>query len=97
MWVPPYDASQKMKGWAGDLSPPPKFNSSPLEKWWLEDDPFPIGKVTFQGRTVKLRDGTSKNAKILVVALTVYVEHHYIQRTVAKVAWGNSRNLANTW
>ena len=27
------------------------------EKWWLEDY-FPIGKVTFQGRTVKLREGT---------------------------------------
>ena len=26
------------------------------EKWWLEDY-FPIGKVTFQGRTVKLREG----------------------------------------
>ena len=26
------------------------------EKWWLEDY-FPIGKVTFQGRTVKLLEG----------------------------------------
>ena len=33
----------------------PKFNIDP-EKWWLEDY-FPIGKVTFQGRTVKLRGG----------------------------------------
>ena len=33
---------------------PPKFNIAP-EKWWLEDY-FPIGKVTFQGRTVKLRE-----------------------------------------
>ena len=34
---------------------PPKFNIA-SEKWWLEDY-FPIGKVTFQGRTVKLRSG----------------------------------------
>ena len=27
---------------------PPKLNSSPPKKWWLEDY-FPIGKVTFQG------------------------------------------------
>ena len=32
-----------------------KFNIAP-EKWWLEDY-FPIGKVTFQGRAVKLREG----------------------------------------
>ena len=31
---------------------PLKFNIAP-EKWWLENY-FPIGKVTFQGRTVKL-------------------------------------------
>ena len=36
---------------------PPKFNITP-EKWWLEDDP--IGNVTFQGRTVELREGTEK-------------------------------------
>ena len=35
---------------------PWKFNIAP-EKWWLEDY-FPIGKVTFQGRAVKLREGT---------------------------------------
>ena len=34
----------------------PKFNIAP-EKWWLEDY-FPIGKVTFQGRIVKLREGS---------------------------------------
>ena len=34
---------------------PRKFNIAP-EKWWLEDY-FPIGKVTFQVRTVKLREG----------------------------------------
>ena len=34
---------------------PLKFNSSPL-KTWLEDC-FPIGKVTFQGRAVKLQCG----------------------------------------
>ena len=32
----------------------PKFNIAP-EKWWLEDY-FPLGKVNFQGRTVKLRE-----------------------------------------
>ena len=34
---------------------PPEFNKAP-EKWWLEDY-FPIGKVLFQGRTVKLQEG----------------------------------------
>ena len=34
---------------------PWKFNIAP-EKRWLEDY-FPIGKVNFQGRTVKLRGG----------------------------------------
>ena len=34
---------------------PPKFNIAP-EKWWLEDY-FPMGKVTFQGRAVKLWGG----------------------------------------
>ena len=34
---------------------PPKFNIAP-EKSWFEDY-FPIGKVTFQGRAVKLREG----------------------------------------
>ncbi len=34
---------------------PPKINIAP-EKRWLEDY-FPIDKVTFQGRTVKLREG----------------------------------------
>ena len=34
-----------------------KFKMVP-EKWWLEDKPFfPIGKITFQGRDVKLREG----------------------------------------
>ncbi len=33
----------------------PKFNIA-SEKLWLEDY-FPIWKVTFQGRTVKLREG----------------------------------------
>ncbi len=31
----------------------PKFKIA-LEKWWLEDDPFPFGMVNPQGRTVKL-------------------------------------------
>ena len=39
---------------------PPKFNIAP-EKWWLEDY-FPVGKVTFQGRAVKLREGSSPNS-----------------------------------
>ena len=38
---------------------PPKFNIDP-EKWLLEDY-FPIGKVTFQGQTVKPREGISLN------------------------------------
>ena len=36
----------------------PKFNSSPLTNGRLEDDPFLGGKVTFQGRTVKLQLGS---------------------------------------
>ena len=40
---------------------PPKFNIAP-KKLWLEDY-FPIGKVTFQGRTVKLWGGTSAESK----------------------------------
>ena len=36
---------------------PLKCNSSPLKKGCLEDY-FPIGKVTFQGRAVKLWEGT---------------------------------------
>ena len=36
---------------------PPKINIAP-EKWWLVDY-FPIGKVTFQGQAVKLREGMS--------------------------------------
>ena len=40
----------KIEGW--------KFNIAP-KKWWLEDDPFLLGQtVTFQGRTVKLREGS---------------------------------------
>ena len=36
---------------------PPKFNrESPWKPWWLEYY-FPIGKVTFQGRTVKFWEG----------------------------------------
>ena len=44
--------------WGGPemLDTPPKFNITP-EKWWLEDY-FPIGKATFQGLYVKLREGT---------------------------------------
>ena len=37
--------------------PPRKFDIDP-EKWWLEDY-FPIGKVTFRGRIVKLRGGSA--------------------------------------
>ena len=39
--------------------PPPKFDSSPLEKWWERKTSFrfPFGKVYFQGRAVKVREG----------------------------------------
>ena len=41
------------------LVTPPKFNSSPLKKWWLEDDPFPIGLDGHfsWGELFKLREG----------------------------------------
>ena len=42
---------------------PPKFNIDP-EKSWLEDN-FPIGKVTFQERTVKLRGCIITNWRFL--------------------------------
>ena len=35
---------------------PLSFNSSPLKTRWLENDPFLVS-VTFQGQTVKLREG----------------------------------------
>ena len=37
---------------------PPKFNIAPEKSWW--EDYFPIGKVTVQGRAVKLPGGISK-------------------------------------
>ena len=40
---------------SGQITTPPKVNIAP-EKWWLEAY-CPIGKVPFQGRTVKLRGG----------------------------------------
>ena len=40
------------------MDTPLKLNKAP-EKWWLEGY-FPIGKVTFQGRAVKLREGNSQ-------------------------------------
>ena len=43
---------------------PWKFNSSPPEKWWLEDY-FPIGMVHFQGRPVKLRGGIWSSTTLL--------------------------------
>ena len=45
----------------------PKFNIAP-EKWWLEDY-FPIGKVTLQGRTVKLWGGSLPIPPIFVATL----------------------------
>ena len=45
------------------FSTPPKGNIAP-EKWWLGDY-FPFGKVTFQGRTVKLQVGINSFAAIL--------------------------------
>ena len=51
---------------------PRKFNSSPLKKRWLEDDPFLLGqKVTFQGRTVKLREGKSEVPNSLCFSLVL--------------------------
>ena len=35
----------------------PRFNSSPLKNGGWKNTPFLIGKVTFQGQTVKLREG----------------------------------------
>ena len=37
----------------------PKFNSKRFENWWLEDDPFLLGLVTFQEGAVKLQEGIS--------------------------------------
>ena len=48
---------------------PRKFNIA-AEKWCLEDY-FPTGKVTFQGRAVKLREGSKFLQRILL--------HHTIQ------------------
>ena len=42
---------------------PPKFNIAP-EKWWLEDY-LPIGKATFQGRTVTLWESSLLRSKSL--------------------------------
>ena len=39
------------------FSPPEGGPSSPLKAMMLGRRSFPIGKVTFQGRTVKLREG----------------------------------------
>ena len=51
---------------------PQKFNIAP-EKWWLEDY-LPIGKVTFQGRTVKLREGICevKHLQMYAVCLAFF-------------------------
>ena len=48
---------------------PPKFNIAP-EKWWLEDY-ITIGKVTSQGRAVKLREGNgiSSTSQVALVVL----------------------------
>ena len=41
----------------GEGSTPPKFNSEfTSEKWWLEDDPYLLGRELFRGY-VKLRGG----------------------------------------
>ena len=47
--------------WMLQLLPPPKLNSSPLEKGGTGTGrrSFPIRKAPFQGRTVKLRGGIS--------------------------------------
>ena len=52
------DTRQSWCFWS-DLCSPLKSNMAP-EKWWLEDDPASYWvSVTFQGRTVKLREGSS--------------------------------------
>jgi len=38
------------------------YNIFAPEKWWLEDY-FPIGKIDFQGQTVKLPGGICPNKK----------------------------------
>ena len=56
---------------------PPKFNSSPLKNEWLEDDPFLLGKtVAFQGRTLKLREGTHpSNPSTHLPGRVLYLPH----------------------
>ena len=44
--------------------PPPKLNSSPL-KIMVRGRSFPIGKATFQGRAVKLREGSLLESSFL--------------------------------
>ena len=48
------DPNHLRNGMVLQIYTPTKFNSSPLKNGWLEDY-FPIGKVTFQWRTVKLQ------------------------------------------
>ena len=59
MFHPPsagYSAEKKEVG--GLVLTPPKFNIAP-GKMVVGRRSFPIGKVTFQGRAVKLREGVS--------------------------------------
>ena len=49
-WAIPYYQWIIMVLWIGGLGiAPPKFNGSPLQKWWLEDDPFLLGFGNFSG------------------------------------------------
>ncbi len=61
-------------GW--NIGAPPKFKKAP-EKWWLEDY-FPIGKGTFQGRTVKLREGITSIICQSVNTVLVWLRVHLV-------------------
>ena len=66
---------------------PPKFNIDP-EKWWLEDY-FPIGKVTFQGQTVKPREGISLKGSHLGYGLGPFLQPSSL--------WGHSTGFRSQW
>ena len=54
------------------------------EKWWLGDDSFPFGKVTFQGRTVKL-GGVSANVQVRAMPVSKTTHTSDSSRTSACV------------
>ena len=67
--------ARKALAWIRHLMTPPEFFHSqfgPPEKWWLEGrlSRFQLGEtVTFQGRSVKLREGMFLNT-------TIHLESH---------------------